>query len=106
MKRFIIVEQTTMFQTMKRVYRTKIIALALHCNENLLLRQKHIIIFNLFFLRNHFYFVDLYLFLLFVYIICVPIFLTLIFLRVLLSPSVVYSTASIKVNVKNLHRIY
>jgi len=51
-----------MFQTVKRVYRTKGAAVALHCNEDTLLRQKHIILFSLmFFLRNHFYFVDLYL---------------------------------------------
>jgi hypothetical protein len=61
-KLFIIVEQTTMFQTKKRMYRTKFTAFTLHCNEDILLRQKHIILFSLvFFLRNHFYFVDLYL---------------------------------------------
>jgi hypothetical protein len=103
-KRFIIVEQTTMFQTVKRVHRTEVTAFALRCNEDILLRQKHFIFCSsMFLLRNHFYFVDLCLFLFLLYIICVPVFLTRNVLRVLLSPSAVYSTVSIKVSIKNLN---
>jgi hypothetical protein len=94
---------------MKTVYRTKLTAFALQCNEDKLVRQNHIIVFNpIFFLLNHSYFVDLYLFFIVTLYLGVLIFLTCKCCYVYCYPHQLYTAPlhSIKVSINNLHKIY